>query len=458
MELQAKDGTEARDALDQLVEDGDSEGAQAALDQLPVGETAHFVSRLDQADQEQLLATLAPPDAADLVERLSDAQAADIVERLEPERAAAILRELPSDEQADLLAALDEDDAEEILAKLGPVEAQGIRQLASYPGDAAGGLMATEFLTFADTATVGEVVEELRKKADEFEDEETQYVYLVSAAGALVGVLRLRDLLFTRGRRIVSEIMISDPLTVRVDASLDVLADHFERHAFLGLPVVDEREGLLGVIQRANVEEALWGRSQTAFMKAKGIVCGEELRTMPVWSRSATRLAWLIPNIVLNLIAACVIGLYQDTIEAVVALALFLPIISDMSGCSGNQAVAVSIRELTLGLVKPRELLYVWAKEIRVGMINGVALGTLIAAIAWAWKGNAYLGLVVGAAMVLNTMVAVSIGGAVPLVLKRLGADPALASGPILTTVTDACGFFLVLSFATALLPHLAGV
>ncbi|MGB6043968.1 MAG: magnesium transporter [Pirellulales bacterium] len=126
-----------------------------------------------------------------------------------------------------------------------------------------------------------------------------------------------------------------------------------------------------------------------------------------------------------------------------------------MSGCTGNQAAAVSMRELTLGVVKPFELGYVWLKEISVGILNGLVLGLLIASVAVLWKGNPYLGLVVGAAMAGNTMVAVSLGGLLPLALKRVGVDPALASGPILTTITDMCGFFLVLSIATLLLPLL---
>jgi magnesium transporter len=173
--------------------------------------------------------------------------------------------------------------------------------------------------------------------------------------------------------------------------------------------------------------------------------------------RSSRRLAWLSTNIVLNVIAASVIALYQETLAAVIALAVFLPIISDMSGCSGNQAVAVSMRELALGLLRPSEFWRVWRKEAAVGLINGLALGLLIGAVAWAWKGNPFLGLVVGGAMTLNTLVAVSIGGTVPLILRRLGVDPALASGPILTTVTDMCGFFLLLSIAAALLPRLLG-
>jgi magnesium transporter len=157
----------------------------------------------------------------------------------------------------------------------------------------------------------------------------------------------------------------------------------------------------------------------------------------------------------LNFAAASVIAAYEETLAAVIALAVFLPIISDMSGCSGNQAVAVSMRELSLGLVRPREVARVWLAEISVGSINGLALGLLFATVAWAWKGNPFLGLVVGAALMLNTVVAVSIGGALPLVLRRAGADPALASGPILTTITDTCGFFFVLSLAGALLPRL---
>lgn len=136
---------------------------------------------------------------------------------------------------------------------------------------------------------------------------------------------------------------------------------------------------------------------------------------------------------------------------------MFLPIVSDMSGCTGNQAVAVSMRELTLGVARPTDVVRVWFKEISVGLINGSALGILLGCAAWAWKGNPWIGLVVGLALALNTLVAVSIGGLVPLVMKRFNIDPAVASGPMLTTATDMCGFFLVLSLATSMLPLLTG-
>jgi magnesium transporter len=184
-------------------------------------------------------------------------------------------------------------------------------------------------------------------------------------------------------------------------------------------------------------------------------VSGEEIRTMPLLLRSRRRLSWLTVNIILNVIAASVIAFFQETLASAIALAVFLPIISDMSGCSGNQAVAVSMRELTLGVIRPTETLRVWAKEISVGCLNGLVLGGLLATVALAWKGSIFLGLVVGAAMAANTVIAVSLGGTIPLLLRRMGKDPALASGPILTTFTDVCGFLLVLGMADVFISRL---
>jgi magnesium transporter len=176
---------------------------------------------------------------------------------------------------------------------------------------------------------------------------------------------------------------------------------------------------------------------------------------MPLRKRSGRRLSWLSVNILLNVLAASVIAVYQDTLREVIALAVFLPIISDMSGCSGNQAVAVSIRELSLGRVAAHQLFWVLKKEMAVGILNGLVLGLLIGLIAWLWKGNVALGLVIGGALWINTLVAVSIGGLVPLILHRFKQDPAIASSPILTTLTDMCGFFIVLTTANQFLPLL---
>jgi magnesium transporter len=249
--------------------------------------------------------------------------------------------------------------------------------------------------------------------------------------------------------------MITEPFMVNVTDSLDWLRNFFEEHNLFGVPVVDAELRLQGVVLPEAVEEAKKKKSIHQFLGFSGIVGGEEFRSMPLMLRSGRRLSWLSLNIVLNIIAASVIAMYQDTLAAAIALAVFLPMVSDMSGCSGNQAVAVSMRELSLGLVRPVELFWVLSKEAGIGIINGIALGCLLGAVAYLWKGNIFLGLVVGGAMAMNTLVAVSLGGMIPLLLKRLKLDPALVSSPLLTTVTDMCGFFFVLSFASLVLDKL---
>lgn len=443
--------------LESLVRGGEAPAVEAFLESLPPGEAARSIVRLHAEEQSKLLRLLDPDDAADLMEQMPESQAAEMLERLEPDSAAAIVQELPSDERADLLGSLDEEEAEAILNRMQPAAAQEARVLSSYEDDVAGGLMVTEYLAFPESGTVADIHRDLEQHAERYRDYVVQYSYVIDARGGLVGVLRLRDLLLAPREQKIGNLMIRAPKTVRDTSTLDELRSFFGAHAFFGVPVVDARGVLLGLVQRSDVEQAQADRTGTDYLKSQGIVGGEELRTMPFWQRSRRRLAWLSINIGLNVVAASVIAFYQETLAAVIALAVFLPIISDMSGCSGNQAVAVSMRELSLGLVRPAEVFRVWLKEISVGVINGLALGALIAAVAWAWKGNPVLGLVVGTAMALNTMLAVSIGGTLPLVLRRFRMDPALASGPILTTVTDMCGFFLLLSLATVFLPRLVG-
>ncbi len=443
------------DELEHLLHEEGERSAAAFLDSLPVHEAVRAVLRLDREQQQRLLTTIDPTDAADLVEQMPESEAVEILERVGPEHAAAIIEELPSDERADLLGDLGASEAQAILSAMDPEEAREASLLARYPDDTAGGLMVTEYLSYAETATASHVIHDLRERADEYRDYDVQYAYVTAADGRLVGVLKMRDLLLAPKESPLRALMIDQPLTVAVDATLDEVRDFFDSHPFVGVPVVDPQGHLLGVVQRADLEEALADRSDSDYRKSQGIVGGEELRSMPVHVRSGRRLSWLSVNILLNVLAASVIAMHQDTLSAVIALAVFLPIISDMSGCSGNQAVAVSMRELSLGLVGPREVAHVWWREISVGVINGIVLGILLGIVALAWKGNPLLGVLVGVSMAVNTMIAVSIGGTVPLLLRRLGKDPALASGPILTTITDMSGFFILLSLASLFLPYL---
>lgn len=419
------------------------------------GELPRVLSRLRPEDQTALLGALGSKRAARLLQHAPDVQVAELLRSLEPGVAAGIVGALRSNVQADVLGELAPADAAVILGGLDPAEAAAAKRLAEYPDDTAGGIMITEYSWFPEHVTVGDVLDDLRTNTERYRQRDVQYIYVTDNTRTLLGVLRLRDLVLTTPRTRVREIMVTQMFSVPVTASLQELDDFFSDRPYRAVPVVDARGRLVGIARHADVAEALGEQEASDHLKAQGIVGGEELRTMPVFQRAWHRVSWLSINIVLNIIAASVIAAYQDTLAAVIVLAVFLPIVSDMSGCSGNQAVAVSMRELSLGLIRPADAMRVWRQEFSVGLINATVLGVILGFAAFLWQGNWALSAVVGGALALNTVVAVSLGGLVPLGLRALRLDPALASGPILTTVTDMCGFFFVLSFASAVLPML---
>ncbi len=434
---------------------GPAEEVEALLDGLTPAELLHTVFTLGTEDQRALLAVLSPQRAAALIEDLPDSHAADLIEDMPAVESAAIVEELASDHRVDVLSELTTDDAEAIIAELDEEEASEVRNLIAYDPEQAGGLMMTEFAAYPMARNVREVVDDLTSEAVDYQLLTVHYIYVVVKARKLKGVIRLRDLVFADPERKIGE-LAKPAVTVSPTATLVELEQFFDEYDLAAVPVVDDKQNLLGIVRRRSVLEAVAEKSEADHLKAAGIIGGDELRSMPVLIRSRRRLAWLSINIILNIIAASVIAAYEDTLTAVIALAVFLPIVSDMSGCSGNQAVAVSMRELTLGAAVPRDVFRVWRKEAVVGLINGCVLGVLLGTAAWLWKGNIFLGLVVGGALAANTLVAVSIGGVVPLLLKRFKVDPAVASGPLLTTVTDMCGFFLLLSLATVALSSIA--
>lgn len=442
--------------IEELVETNDIHKITGFFESLKPVEIARSISRLNKDQQTRLIEVLGPQKSAAVIAGILDFGSTQIVDRLPADQAASIVKEMARNQQADVLKKIGEHDAAAILQEIKPHRAQKIRELMSYPENTAGALMITEYLSYDSILQIGDVLDNLRRHSEQYSDYDIQYAYVVADDEILVGVLRLRDLLMAPKQQPIRDVMVKNPLSVNVNTSLRDLRDFFRQYTFFGVPVVDDRDHLVGVIRSSSVREAANKSNNQLFLKFAGIVGGEEFRSMSLFKRSSRRLSWLSINIILNIVAASVIALYQDTLEKAIVLAVFLPIISDMSGCSGNQAVAVSIRELTLGLVRPRELIRVLSKESVIGIVNGIVLGVLLGGTALLWKGNPYLGLVVGVSLAANTFVAVSFGGLVPLILRGMRTDPALASGPLLTTITDMCGFFFVLSFASFLLPKLS--
>lgn len=440
-----------------LIESEDPSRINNAIGELSPAETMHAFARLGRRQQNRLLELLWPDRLSGFVSKALRIGGHALLDRLPRSEKASVVRGMKIEGQMEALRKLGEKDVLEVLKGMKPRRAQEIRSSMEFGDNTAGAMMISEYLSYSDDLTVGQVLDDMRRKGEKYSDYDIQYAYVTAISGRLVGVLRLRDLLLSPKNSSITNMMIPDPLSVKAESTMADLVDFFTEHPLMGVPVIDNDGYLVGVVRSSSVREANNRQSNQLFLKFAGIVGGEEFRTMTLAKRSSRRLSWLSINIILNIVAASVIALYQDTLEKAIVLAVFLPIISDMSGCSGNQAVAVSIRELTLGLIRPKELLHVLRKEVSIGIINGLVLGCLLGLAAFMWKGNPYLGIVVGGSLAANTLVAVAIGGLVPLLLRGIRADPALASGPLLTTITDMCGFFLVFSFATILLPRLSG-
>ena len=447
---------EKNKSLEEILQDAliasNSTRESEITDSISTQDTLRQVSQMDADDRDQLITSMSPEAVAELIEEAPSELAVTLMENLESPVAAKIMEELQSDTQADIVQEMEKESANAILSEMDADSAREVLKLSQYDPETAGGLMKLETFSFNESETIGKVLRRMVESDDDFERHRGQHPYILDETGSLVGVVSLRSLL--RGKRSakLSEVM-TPAISVSPETSQDVLIDLFYDHPFLGIPVVNRRGSILGVVSRIEVAEAELERAEQQSLSRQQV--GDELRSMPTLLRSKRRLAWLSSNIVLNIIAASVISAYEETLTAVIAIAVFLPMVSDMSGCSGNQAVGVSMRELSLGLTRPIDLFHVLKKEFSVGIINGIVLGILIGIVAWMWKDNAFLGLVIGLALSINTVIAVSIGGTVPLILKYFGVDPAVASGPLLTTVTDMAGFFLVLSLASLFMPQL---
>jgi len=342
-----------KDAIDAR----DSETLAALLEPLPPSAALRQLLLL-VADDRDILMTLIPTDlAAKLIVEAPVQAATDLLERMEIDRAAEVLDQLSSDLQADIIGNFETEDANAILARLHPDDAADVRRLAEYKDGTAGGLMVAEAFKFSETATIGAVLQGIVSEEADFERYRGQHPYVVDAEDRPVGVVSLRNLLTSNRSERLATIMVQ-PVTIGVDTTLDALQDLFDKHNFFGLPVVEADGRLVGVVSRTAVHDAALARSESESLKRQGIV-GDELRSMPTWLRSRRRLAWLSANIVLNIIAASVISAYEETLAALITIAVFLPMVSDMSGCSGNQAVGVTMRELALGVVRTKDAMRV---------------------------------------------------------------------------------------------------
>jgi magnesium transporter len=403
----------------------DTEEARALLRQLPAEKAAAALAEVEEERLPELLAAFDAGQLANVLQHIAPADAVDLLQQLSP----ATRRET--------------------LAKLSAEAADSVRALLRYPEDSAGGVMSNRFIALAEAMTVEQARELLRARAQEERAEDIAYLYVTDAQRRLVGIVSLRDLVFRRAERRMGDIMNRAVKFVRADADQEELARQFEHYHYLGLPVLDAEGRLVGVVKASDALEVA-SKEATEDMQLMVGLSGEE-RSLTPWQHSVKRrLPWLYINLATAFLAAFVVGLFEDTIAQWTALAIFLPIVAGQGGNAGMQTLTVIIRDLALGELAPGDGRRALVKEMILGLLNGLAIGIVVGLIGWWWKGSLTLGLVAGAAMLLNQLAAAASGVLIPLGLRAFRLDPALASSIFLTTVTDVAGFFFFLGLATA--------
>lgn len=416
---------------------------------LHAADLADRLQRLARDEAHALLRQLPADKAAAALADVEGERLPDLLRAFDAAQLAEILRRMAPDHAVDMLQQLDPAARREALTQLPSNAADGLRALLRYPEDSAGGVMSNRFIALRDDMNVEQVRELLRNRAEEERLEDIAYLYVTNVQQRLVGIVSLRDLVFRRAERRMSEIMNRDVKFVRADADQEELARQFEHYHYLGLPVLDPDGKLVGVVKASDALEVA-SKEATEDMQLMVGLSGEE-RALTPWQHSLKRrLPWLYINLATAFLAAFVVGLFESTIAQWTALAVFLPIVAGQGGNAGMQTLTVIIRDLALGELAPGDGRRALIKEIILGLLNGLAIGVVVGLIGWWWKGSVTLGLVAGAAMVLNQLAAALSGVLIPLGLKSLRLDPALASSIFLTTVTDVAGFFFFLGLATA--------
>lgn len=450
--------------MNQLIIDDAVERVRAALESGKVDDAISYLNTLHPADRAETFADLGADDQHELLPRLDAESTAEILEELEDEDALAAATHLSPERLADVLDEMEPDAAADILGDLPPEraasalaemeEADDVRPLLAYDDDTAGGLMTPEFFALRESMTAQQAIAFLRARDPNAES--PYYLYVVDAQDRLVGVLGLRMLITSLPTVLVGDVMIRDIRTVQAGTDQEEVANLMTKYSLLALPVVDVDGKLVGVVRSSDIAHVIEEEATEDIHRLSNISSEGDLGPWsPVRTSVQRRLPWLYINLFTAFLAAWVVSQFEATIAQLAVLAVFQSIVAGQGGNAGTQTLAIMVRGLALGEIEIGDVGPALLREIGIGVLHGVAVGIAVGIGAWLWKGIPFLGVVIGLAMIGNMIAAGMAGTLVPLTLKSLKLDPALASAVLVTTVTDCVGFGLFLGLATAFLPLL---
>jgi magnesium transporter len=419
------------------------------IEKMRPADVADLVEHLDPEERLFLFTLMDPGGAGEILVEIEPPFLEGIISALDDDAITEIVEELDSDDAADLVRDLPEDRAKEIIERVADDVSEELEKLLPHPDDTAGGLMALEFVSVRSDATIRDAIETVREKSEEVEN--LYYLWVTDDFGRLVGVVSLKDLVTEPEKRKVSEVMNREVISVSVDKDQEEVAQLVKKYDLVAIPVVDERHRLVGRITHDDIIDVIEDEVDEDISLMAGVI-PQEITEESLAKISRARLPWLIAGLFGGILAAAVINQFESSLEKILALAFFFPVIMAMGGNTGTQASTVVVRGLATGdisLVNVGRRLWT---EMRVALINGLICGILLGIIVGVWLSDYALGGVVGFALVLIVVNSGFIGSAVPLALKRLKIDPALATGPFVTTSNDILGLLIYLGLVTLFL------
>jgi magnesium transporter len=434
-----------------LEEDGDLSRAVELLGENHPADQADLIEELDEGDRSRLLRALSPDHLAEVLEYLNDDLRGELLADLPAETIAPLLDRVGEDIAADIVQDLEPEQAEEVVQLL--EDRESVEELLGYPEESAGGRMSTEAVALRRYWTVEESINFLRDQAPD--DQHPFYLYVVDEEHHLTGTVSLRALVTAAPETPIAAIMSEEVRSVQVTDDQEEVAEQMRHYNLLALPVVDAEGRLRGVITADDVLDVQVEEATEDIYRMAGLA-EEERLFRPIREAVPPRLGWLLLNLITAFLAAATVNLFEGTIARVAALAVFMPVIAGMGGNAGIQTITLVVRSIALGEVEPRDVIDVLKHEAIIAVIKGIVIGILVALLAWLWKGSPWLGIIVGIAMLANIFNATLVGVLVPLALKRVKADPALASGVIVTTFSDVIGFLTFLGLGALLVDKLS--
>lgn len=411
---------------------------------------AELLKTLPLQSRLELLLSLNAEEAAEALTELDEHIRVETLESMPPEIAGEFLSEMSPDDAADVLDELEEDHRDELLSSLDTNDADEIRTLMSYDPDTAGGIMNTEVFALEQRLTVDQAIAVMRAGIEDTEI--SYYAYIVDDARHLVGVLSMRDLMLTRpGTYLADRVTGQNVISVRVDTDREEVARVIRHYNFMALPVVAEDGAFLGAVTHDDVMDILQDIASEDMLGMVG--AGQDETVDTPWLESVRmRLPWLLVNMINSALSAAVVYCFDGTIEQMAILAVFMPMVANQAGNTGQQALAVMIRQLaTEGFERKKAWGAVW-REGKISIVNGIIIGTLVWMAVFLFTGTHAIPTVMVSALLADMMLGALAGASIPLILKALGRDPAQASSIFLTAITDGAGFFIFLGLATLFL------